>query len=372
MSATPQRVYVAATRQHDGKTVMSVGLIGALVDRFGWRRVGFMKPVGQNYIERDGMRYDEDVEVMKAHFGLMCHPMDMNPVVVGRGYTRRAIDEDFGGREAERIRAAFERIAMDKSFMLIEGTGHAGVGAVFGLSNAEVAALLESEVVLVARAGIGRPIDEIVLNAALFREKNVKVIGCILNQTQEDKLDMVRRYTERALNRLGLRLLGVVPFRKELTYATVAQIRKALNAELLYPVAEEKLEETVERIEIGAMLAHNALPHLRPRTLVITPGDREDIILAATHMGGKSRPSGQCVSALLLTGGIRPYDAILDLLKDSDIPVLFVDATTYDAASMVYSHVAKLRPDDTEKLQIAVDLVNRFVDIDWILDAKTG
>ena len=77
---------------------------------------------------------------------------------------------------------AASRVGADKDLLVIEGTGHAGVGAVVGLSNARVAALLEAPVVIVSEGGVGRPIDEIVLNHALFERDGVRVVGAVVNK----------------------------------------------------------------------------------------------------------------------------------------------------------------------------------------------
>src|SRR6185436_2120842 len=90
-----------------------------------------------------------------------------------------------------KIETAFDRVAWEKDFVLCEGSGHAGVGSVFDLSNAQVAKVLGAKVIIVTSGGIGKPIDEVALNQALFEKEHVKIIGVIVNKVIADKVDYV-------------------------------------------------------------------------------------------------------------------------------------------------------------------------------------
>src|SRR5918993_5843839 len=134
-----RHVYLAATGQNRGKTTLSLGVMDGFQRR--GLSTGFIKPVGQRTIIEDGVPADEDAILMRSVFGLS-EPLDrMSPVHIPRGFTRDYIEgrvvEDLGAR----IRRAHVGFA-DRDILLIEGTGHAGVGAVIGLSNAVVAQML--------------------------------------------------------------------------------------------------------------------------------------------------------------------------------------------------------------------------------------
>ena len=163
-----------------GKTTASLGLIAGFT--LAGHRLGFLKPVGQRYLVVDGTRADEDAVLIREVFDLPDALNDMSPVTLPRHFTTDyilgRIDEDLGAQ----VKRAFDRVAVGKDLVVIEGTGHAGVGAVVGLSNAAAAALLETKVIIVSEGGIGRPIDEIVLNASLFDRHGVEVIGAIVNK----------------------------------------------------------------------------------------------------------------------------------------------------------------------------------------------
>ena len=110
------------------------------------------------------------------------------------------------------------------SMIIYEGTGHAGVGSCFGLSNARVAHLLGAKVVIVTAGGIGRPIDEIALSLSLFRDHKVDVIGIILNKILPEKYDKIQQTVDKGLKLLGTQLLGAIPYDPQLTEFTVGQV----------------------------------------------------------------------------------------------------------------------------------------------------
>ncbi|MBI5078680.1 AAA family ATPase, partial [Candidatus Saganbacteria bacterium] len=180
---TKKRIYVAATRQNDGKTIVSLGLMAALKKRI--EKVGYIKPVGQHYLVIDGKKVDKDAVLVSQVYGLPDSLVNMSPVAVPRGFTEDYIRHGKKEILARRIKRAFHKLAQENDFILIEGTGHAGVGAVFDMSNSEVAALLHSKAIIVSIGGIGKPIDEIMLNKAMFDQKGVEVIGVIINKIQE-------------------------------------------------------------------------------------------------------------------------------------------------------------------------------------------
>ena len=150
-------IFVAATRQHVGKTTVSLALMSGLQRRFP--RVGFMKPVGQQHVSvtcgSRTVRVDKDVQVMKEFFELEHVDYScMSPVIIPRGYTSRYVERDSSPEQQEQqIRRAFEAQAAASDVVLLEGTGHVGVGSIVELNNAQAARQLGADVVLVANGG---------------------------------------------------------------------------------------------------------------------------------------------------------------------------------------------------------------------------
>jgi hypothetical protein len=355
------RVFIAATRQNDGKTTASLGLLSAMQDVY--HRIGYIKPVGQRFIEIEEQKIDEDTVLMDCVYQLNCPLVDMSPIAVEPDFTRKYLQTSNRDALVKRIETAFDRVAWEKDFVLVEGSGHAGVGSVFDLSNAQVAKILNAKVIIVSRGGIGKPIDEVALNQALFEKEGVEIIGVILNKVIPEKIEFVCEFARRGLKRKGLELLGVIPHQRMLSSPTLGLIREELGAEMLNPSKE--LHNLVDDVVVGAMGVHNAINFFKRGVLLITPGDREDIVVAAsTPVGANAQLAG-----IVLTGNLRPSSAVLKVIQGMSFPVLLAKDDSYQVASKVHDLTVKTRPDDAQKISLIRNLIAEHVDVDKILNA---
>ena len=356
-----KRVFLAATGQNRGKTTTSLGLLAAIRER--GLRLGFVKPVGQRYLVIDGTRADEDAVLMSEVFGLPDALNDMSPVTLPRRFTTDFIMGRIGDDLGAQVRDAFARVAADKDVVVVEGTGHAGVGAVVGLSNARAAAMLEAPVIIVSEGGIGRPIDEIVLNSALFSAHGVRVLGAVVNKVDVESHPHLPDVLARGLEQHGVELLACIPYSELLANPSLELIVTHLDGELLS--GEAAPGETIGWVAIGAMQAVHAVELLRDRTLVITPGDRDDLLLAALEANRGARIPR--VIGLILTGGFRPRQPVLDQLRAAGLFVYLVGTDTYRTAQAVDEILVKTHPSDTEKIATIIQLVDGALDVDALL-----
>jgi BioD-like phosphotransacetylase family protein len=363
MNSETPRVYIAATRQNDGKTTTSLGLLSVLQKRYP--RIGYIKPVGQRFVEIEEQKIDEDTVLMDRVFRLNCPLVDMSPIAVEPDFTRKYLQSSNREALVKRIEKAFDRVAWEKDFVLCEGSGHAGVGSVFDLSNAQVASILKAKVVIVSRGGIGKPIDEVALNLALFEKEDVEVIGVILNKVTPDKVGLVADFARRGLKRKGLELLGVIPHQPMLSHPGVHSIRAELKAALLN--SDQEIHNPVEEVVVGAMGVNNAMHYLRKGVLLITPGDREDLLLAAAATGGSN--GAPQLAGIVLTGDLSPGDRLLKVIRGLPFPVLQSSEDIYQVASKVHDLTVKTHPKDTEKIALIRDLIAEHVDVNKILKA---
>jgi phosphate acetyltransferase len=358
---TARRVFLAATGQNRGKTTTSLGLLAAIRER--GLSLGFVKPVGQRYLVIDGTRADEDAVLMSEVFGLPDALNDMSPVTLPRRFTTDFIMGRVADDLAAQVRAAYDRVAVDKDVVVLEGTGHAGVGAVVNLSNAAAAAMLEAPVIIVSEGGIGRPIDEIVLNAALFAAHGADVLGAVVNKVDVDSHPHLPEVLARGLAQHGVELLGCIPYSAFLANPSLELVVTHLEGELI--AGEATPGRTIGWVAIGAMQAHHAVELLRDRTLVITPGDREDLIRAAIEANRHARVPR--VIGLVLTGGFRPSDQVLDELRSAEMFAYLVGPDTYRTAQAVDEILVKTHPGDVEKIATIIELVDRAIDVDALL-----
>lgn len=354
-----KRVFIAATRQNDGKTVFSIGLLLTLQKYFG-KRVGFMKPVGQKYIVIDGVKVDKDAVLMQKICGIEDDLKDINPVAVEEGFTRNYLDAPDPSGMVKLIKESYERISRDKDIVIIEGTGHAGVGSVFDMSNADVACLLDAPVVIISIGGIGKPIDEVSLNLSLFKEKKVNVKGVVINKVLQEKKQLIEKYLSTGFTRIGIKLLGVMPFVPLMLQPNFCQICECVNGKAI--IGQDRFHIRIQNVIIGAMTPRHAMDYFKPGSLLVTPGDREDMILAAIE----SHSSNEIVG-MVLTGGLYPHKSILDIIKKYNIPTIITSAGTYEAASSINQLVVKVTEKDVEKIEMAQKLVEENVNIEELL-----
>lgn len=357
-------IYIAATGQHAGKTTMALGLIPALQSR-GYRCV-YSKPVGQRFIDHDGHRADEDAWLCREVFGIDVDAETMSPVTIPRGYVAEYLANPHPEHLQKKIMDAAAHLRERSDLMVIEGTGHAGVGSCLDLSNARVAKMLDAAAVMVVPGGVGRCLDEVALSQALFNAEGVELAGVVANKVYPDKYDKIGKSLEIGFKRLGTRLLGAIPFEEDLTFPTVRQIRDELDARLL--CGEGALARIAKRTLIAAMTPQHMLRYLHEGSLVITPGDRIDNILVAisTHMTEKEDPVN--IAGIVLTGGFVPHPNIMPMLRHTGLPVLLCEEDTYTVSSKIFQQVFKIVPGDTEKVVAARRFVQKHVDIDTLLE----
>jgi len=360
-TVTP-RIFIAATEQDTGKTTTSLGLYAALRQQFP--RIGYIKPVGQRFTEVDGRRIDEDSLLIKAVYETLIPIEDMNPITVEPDFTRRYINEANHDTLVRRIQRSFDRASWEKDFTIIEGSGHAGVGSVFDLSNATVARILASKVLLVVPGGIGLPIDEGALNKALFEREGVEVVGVVMNKVLAEKMEQTADFARRGFARLGLELLGVMPVQKILAEPSIQQVADTIRGTLYCNARFAR--NRASNVVMGAVSSANIRRKFSSGTLLIVPGDREDIVLAAISEASES--SEKRLSGLILSDDLKPHATLLDMLKKTNLPVVFSPQDSYSIAERIFSLTIKIQPGDTQKIESIQDLVARHIDIPRLLE----
>jgi len=362
VNATTPRLFIAATEQNAGKTTTSLGLYAAL--RKDFKNIGFIKPVGQRFVEVEGKQIDEDSVLIRDTFGTEVPIEDMSPIAVEPQFTRRYINHANHDTLVRRIQHSFDRAAWEKDFTIIEGTGHAGVGSVFDLSNARVASILKSKVLLITPAGIGRPIDEAALNKSLFDKENVEVIGVVMNKVLADRMDSIADIARRGFERLGLELLGMIPRERMLAQPTLDQICSNIRGEFFH--GKKRSRKRIDKAIIGAVSSKSILNGVEEDSLLIIPGDREDAIRTVIERSQEKDSGPFC--GLILSDNLLPREELAALIRQSTLPVIISKLDSYIIASRIHSMTVKTLPGDTEKIDRIQSLVDTHVNIPRILE----
>jgi BioD-like phosphotransacetylase family protein len=248
--------------------------------------------------------------------------------------------------------------------------------------------MLGAPAVIVSEGGVGRPIDEIALNASHFEAHGVPVAGAIVNKVRVEEQPGIERTLERGLARHGIPLLGVLPYRPILSNPTLDMILRGVHGRLICPGPD--LDRVIDGVAIGAMEPHHMLEHVNPGTLVIVPGDREDAILTLVsgHLPDSApAPAVEQIESLVdatpgavdagpvakgigivLTGGYEPRPEVLAAVRHAALFTAIVPEDTYTVASEVHDLLVKTHPADVGKIELIKALVWEHLKMDRFLE----
>lgn len=348
---TNTKIFIASTGKDVGKTTLSLGLIAYLKAKLG--SCGFMKPVGQDQLLDHGISLDKDAIVIKYFFNLK-ESKALSPISIPKGFTKDYLDQKISRQElVEKILNAQKEL-IDYPALVIEGTGHLGVGSIIDLNNAEVAKLLNAPIILVTKGGLGSSFDELMLNLALCEKYQLKVLGVVLNKVSPEKHTMISNYFEKALNKIGIPLLGALPFDLLLAQATFNDISSVLGSNIL-----NGPDLALKHISGMTIIAsNNQVPDVKPYELVIVSSSREGLIHSLIYHAQEHKiPLG-----FVLTGESNPSDWIMKELEKTQHLVLTTLKKSQDVLLELSQFHAKIQSRDVAKIQEAISMVNKHID----------
>ena len=362
-------IFVTATQRGSGKTAVVLGLAGALERTLG--RVGYFKPIG--HAGPDGV--DPDVVLMKEALGLSESLSDLCPVTidqVSEAVARGAFDE-----HENQILAAYSRMLAAYDFVLCEGTDYFGAIASLEFNiNVELSKNLGAPLVLVASAApvengdVAAAVGESVTNVRAMKEsfdgRSCELVGVVLNRVDATHHREMHKLAQEALKAEGIRLLGSMPRTEILEKPRLDEVVAALGAEVLS--GEDRLDGIAQSVIVGAMGVENVLRRVHRGALVLTPGDREDVLLGLA--AAYTSPTVPSPAGVVMTCGLEPQEMVKRLLLDithGRMPVLKVDTDTYETAVRISNVKVSLRADQRGRLDVIRDLVEQNVDIQGLV-----
>lgn len=352
--------FIASSAQNVGKTTSCLGLFSGLRSRFS--SVGFLKPVGQEQVRtKEGGYVDKDVLLFKEQFNLAAPLELMSPVLIPPGFTRDFLNEKSDVETLKkRILHSYREISAQNACTLVEGTGHMGVGSIIQLNNAQVASLLNLPVLLILPAGVGSAFDLLSLNKALCEKHGTKLAGVILNRLKPEKKEMILEYMQKALAPLKIPLLGAIPFDPFLSSFSMKDFELLFQTPLMTG-QDEKLRH-YEQIRLIASSVDSYQESLTSSQLIMTPANREDIILATLAKYWDS--SGGLEVGMILTGEHPPREPIVEQIKKTNIPMLWIEMDLFEAMQKISSFNAKIPSDDKMKIREAIQVVENHIDFE--------
>ena len=321
-------IYIATLEAHSGKSILSIGL---MQHALGIRpKVAYFRPVIEDL--PDGDR-DNHIDTMLTYFNLE-QPYD-SAYVFGRS---QLIAERNAGREIEvidAIIAQYKHLETHYDFVVVEGSDFLGEGTVFEFDfNVTIAKNLGIPALLI-RSGVGKNMEEFAGSLRLayhsFEEEDVQVLAVVANKIMPENLEWVVE----ELKALMPPQVGVyaVPKIELLAQPTIKEIAEKLKAKVLF--GSELMTNRTGSFAVGAMQLRHFLTHLKNDCLVITPGDRADIILGVlqAHLS-VNYPQ---IAGIVLTGGLEPEEPIAKLIEglSAVVPVIAVQEGTFEVVNKI-------------------------------------
>ncbi|GAA1974078.1 phosphate acetyltransferase [Isoptericola halotolerans] len=356
-------IYIASPEGDTGKSTVALGVLDLLVRQV--QRVGVFRAVSR-VPERPaadggtGVR-DHVLEMMLAHDGVDLDYAD----AVGVTY-----DDVHADPEAAlaRIVARYHAVAARCDAVVVLGTDYTDVSGATELAfNARVAANLDSPVLLVV-SGRGRGVDDVTtltrLSLTELRAGHAQPIAVVVNRAEEVVTDMP------AAARAGISGQGlptwVIPEEPFLGAPTVAQLADAVDGTLLLGDPDLMAREALDVI-VGAMTFEHMLGHLADGTVVITPGDRTDVLLGLLSV--QAAPRFASLAGLILTGGYRPSgrSGQLAAALEPHVPIITTTMDTYEVAGVAARTRGAMTATAQRKHDVARAMFEQRVDGDELL-----
>lgn len=354
-----RRVYIAATNQHIGKTTTTLGIISSL--RTLGYSVGYCKPVGQKYIDREGVRADKDAFLFSQYMGFDVKPVLHSPVILGSGATTSYLDQENPIDYSAKILNAAAELESNYDIVVYEGTGHPGVGSVVDVSNAEVANILDAGVLMIVEAGIGKTIDLLTLNMALFEQHGVPILGVIINKTHRGKIDKVSHYVTKKLASKGIPVLGTIPYEEELAYPLMSMIIQAISGSILFHA--HKMHNRIRDILAGSLIDKHQLKETQDLLLIVSDRRLDDALSRLQDLCKQECISGTPLGGILITGDAKISEFASDYINEHQIPVVASPVDTYESVIKISKIEVKINNETPWKINKAVSLFQECVDL---------
>jgi phosphate acetyltransferase len=326
-------------------------------------KVGFFRPIIT--VKPASKQRDDDINLIATHFNLEI-PYDQM-----YGYTAEEASTLIShGKEEELldgIISKYTRLKKHYEFILCEGTDFASSTAAFEFDiNAEISKNLGAPVLLVANAH-QKTLDETVRSIELaldsLGEKGCHLIGTIVNRPDpKDNTAIIKLLNEKGVAKD--QLIYTMPNEAFLGKPTVREIADFLEAEVLF--GEDQLHRHVHGITVAAMQLRHFLTRLSSGSLVITPGDRADVIISC--LAAMASKSIENISGILLSGDLKPEEPIRRLIEGFPIsvPILSYKEDTFPTTTKIDRIHAKIAPHDEQKITRALALFEHHVDMEQL------
>ncbi len=354
-------IYIATTESNSGKSIVSLGLMQMLLGKAA--KVGYFRPIIDDY--PTGVK-DNHINTLISYFNLQmlyeeAYAFTRSEVIHKNNQNK---EDEVLDKIIEKYKAIEDRF----DFVLVEGTDFSGEGAIIEWDiNVLIAKNLGIPTIILA-SGVGKTLEELINNIYLaydsFKDKGVEVLMVIANKVQPENIDMVTKGLKKELPEDIL--IGTIPMNPILANPTIKEIVEVLDGRVLF--GKKYLNNQAGHFEVGAMQLRHYLTHLEKDGLVITPGDRADIILGSLQANlSVNYPT---VSGMILTGDLVPEASIIKLIEGlSDVvPIISVEEGTFSITNKIGAIRPRIYAENTQKIIASIHDFAKFVPEDELAE----
>ena len=358
----PHTLYLAPCGAKVGLTSVALGLVRALDNR--GVRVAFCKPIGQPAAHTTGP--ERSTHFVRATTSLR------PPLPISLDEAERLISSDRTDELMERVMRDFHESSANADVVVVEGLAHSSDMPIGAALNVQLVRTLSAQVIL-AGSLAGLSIEEFderleVVATQYGGLNSGTIIGCIINHVPDPQklpLDGLRdslAAKSRLLERGSFHLIGAIPPNPDLTACRAIDIARHLGGEVLHE--GEIQSRRVKKISVLARTVPNMLHTFQAGTILVTPVDRSDVIMAVALAALKTPIAG-----LVLTGGFDLDQRVWNLSApglETGLPVIRVESNSWETATRLHQMDPEVPEDDIERVQLGMDHVALYIDADWI------
>ncbi|KRD58173.1 phosphate acetyltransferase [Flavobacterium sp. Root935] len=348
-------IYIATSDQNSGKSIITLGLMSILIGKTA--KVGYFRPIIEDFVDGE---VDNHIETVLSYFNLDIQFEDAFAITKSKLIKKK--NKGKIGEVLDLIIEKYKKLEERFDFVLVEGTSFTGEGTSIELDlNVLIAKNLGIPTIIIG-SGVGKTLEELVDSLYLvydsFKIKEVEVLSVFANKVQPENIELVTKSLQKSLP--SNVLVNTIPLISSLNNPTMQEIVNELHAKVLF--GENYLNNEIGHFSVGAMQLHNYLVHLNDNALVITPGDRSDIILGALQANESA--NYPTISGIILTGNIVPEESILKLIEglSAIVPIIAVDGGTYHITNKIGSIKSEIYANNTHKIETSITTFEKYVD----------
>ena len=349
-------VFIATAEPYSGKSIIALGLVDMLLGKA--RKVGYFKPIINT---TPAEKKDIHIETIVRYFNLSIPYEDTYAFTQQEAL--RLIEAGRQGDVFDTIISKYKKLEEEYDFTIIEGSDFLGEGTAFEFdANVSIAKNLGSPVIFVV-SGEGKTTAQIINSAQTirrnFKEREVPLLSTIVNKVPPAQVTDVQELLQSQFRDPGK--LAVIPEDIRLKSPTIKEIMEIIGGKLI--AGEELITNQADHFIMGAMQVPNFLNHIRENVLIVTPGDRGDIIMTALQANISANYPN--VAGIVLTGGFEPEESILKLIEglQTVVPIIAVASPSFKTATDIGAIQSRIAPDNDKKIQRAIDTFKRYVNV---------